>query len=73
MVKMLDGLEKRLLDIIEDYGKYKGVLMVDKNGYDNWVPVGEVKRLIRAEINAEIQKQKWEDEYETIRNLEENK
>lgn len=37
---------EKILDEIEDYGKYKGVLKLEENGCDNWVPVREIKRII---------------------------
>lgn len=44
---------ERILDEIEDYGKYKGVLKLEKNSCDNWLPVREIKRIIRSYINEE--------------------
>lgn len=46
----MTALEK-ILDEIEDYGKYKDVLKLEKNSCDNWLPVREIKRIIRSHIN----------------------
>jgi hypothetical protein len=40
----LTVLEK-ILNEIEDYGKYKGILKLEENGCNNWVPVREIKKL----------------------------
>lgn len=42
---------EKVLDEIEDYGKYKGVLKLEENSCDNWVPVSEIKRIIRSHMN----------------------
>lgn len=42
---------KKILDEIEDYGNYKGVLKFEKNNCDNWLPIREIKRIIRSHIN----------------------
>lgn len=42
---------EKIIDEIEDYGKYKGVLKLEKNSCDNWLPVREIKRIIRSHMN----------------------
>ncbi|MBD5534605.1 MAG: hypothetical protein HDQ99_02885 [Lachnospiraceae bacterium] len=44
---------EKILDEIENYGKYKGVLKLEKNSCDNWLPVKEIKRILRSHMNEE--------------------
>jgi len=39
-----------LLNAIEEYGKYKGVLRLDGETYDNFVAVSDVKRIIKEHL-----------------------
>lgn len=55
----MNVLEK-ILDEIEDYGKYKGVLKLEENGCDNWVPVREIKKIIRSHMKQKLQGQDGE-------------
>lgn len=41
----------QILSEIEDYGKYKGILRIEKNNCDNWIPVREIKRIILSHKN----------------------
>lgn len=42
---------EKIMDEVEDYGKYKGVLNLGKDDCDNWLPIREIKRIIRTHIN----------------------
>lgn len=39
----------KVSDILKDYGKYKGIMRIDKNGCDNWIPVTEAMRIVREQ------------------------
>lgn len=39
----------KVLDILNDYGKYKGVLIIGRDDSDNWIPVIEAKRIVREQ------------------------
>lgn len=42
---------KKILNEIEDYGKYKGILRLEENSCDNWMPVREIKRIICSHMS----------------------
>lgn len=37
-----------ILDQIEDYGKYKGILRCEGEGFENYIPVSVAKQIVRA-------------------------
>jgi len=41
---------KELVDQLDDLGKFCGILMEDVDGWDNFVPVREVIKLVRAGV-----------------------
>lgn len=47
---MLEGLIRE----IEEYGKYKGVLVVNKNGCDHYISVSDIKKIIRKHIGKRM-------------------
>lgn len=38
----------RVLDQLEDYGKYKGVLRCEDTGCENYIPVSVAKKIVRG-------------------------
>ncbi len=44
---------EKILNEIEDYGKYKGILKLEENGCNNWVPVREIKKIICSHMAEE--------------------
>lgn len=37
-----------VLDQLEDYGKYKGILMCDGDNSENYIPVSVAKQIVKA-------------------------
>lgn len=37
-----------VLNQLEDYGKYKGILMLGEDSYENYIPVSMAKQIIRG-------------------------
>lgn len=37
-----------VLEQLEDYGKYKGVLQLNNDGCENYIPVSVAKKIVRG-------------------------
>lgn len=56
-IKYVDELIKKqptffdldtVLDQLEDYGKYKGILRCEGEGFENYIPVSVAKQIVRG-------------------------
>ena len=37
-----------ILDQLEDYGKYKGILRCEGEGFENYIPVSVAKQIVKG-------------------------
>lgn len=44
----------RVLEQLEDYGKYKGILRCEKDKCENYIPVSVAKKIVRGRGSGEV-------------------
>ena len=43
----MNNMFKKIIENLEDFGKYKGVLKVTEDNCDNYISVSDAKRIVR--------------------------